>query len=323
MDKQIMRTFYFLLGNTLVSNIVNSTIWFAITFYTYLQTQSVLATSIISGIYLITVSVTGFWFGSIVDANKKKNVMIASNLASLTFYLICFALYQSVDQNQFKDIGNPTLWVFVLLTMAGVLSGNLRSIALPTLVTIMIPEERRDKANGLVGTVSGVAFMIVSIFSGFLVAHSGMYLALLLGIILTVLVIAHLLTIQIPEKEIVHTEETKIKGRIDIRGTISAIKSVPGLLSLILFATFNNFLGGVFMALLDAYGLTLVKVEVWGLIFGFLSTAFIFGGMFVATRGLGKNPLKAMFTANIIIWIVSSIFTIQPWIVLLVVGMFI
>lgn len=41
---------------------------------------------------------------------------------------------------------------------------------------------------------------------------------------------------------------------------------MPGLVALIIFATINNALGGVYMALMDPYGLTLVSVEVWGLL---------------------------------------------------------
>ena len=37
---------------------------------------------------------------------------------------------------------------------------------------------------------------------------------------------------------------------------------------LILLAAFNNLLAGVFMALMDAYGLELVSVETWGFLFG-------------------------------------------------------
>ena len=44
------------------------------------------------------------------------------------------------------------------------------------------------------------------------------------------------------------------------------IAGVPGLFALILFASFNNFLGGVFMALMDAYGLSLMAVQAWGLL---------------------------------------------------------
>ncbi len=40
-----------------------------------------------------------------------------------------------------------TLWVFIVLALFGAIAGNLRGIALSTLVTILIPEEERDKAN--------------------------------------------------------------------------------------------------------------------------------------------------------------------------------
>jgi DHA3 family multidrug efflux protein-like MFS transporter len=101
------------------------------------------------------------------------------------------------------------------------------------------------------------------------------------------------------------------------------VAAIPGLLALIFFTTFNNFLGGVFMGMLDAYGLSLVSVQVWGFLFAILSCGFIVGGLFIAKFGLGKNPLFALFAANICIWIVCCVFTIQPSIVLLTVGMFI
>ena len=38
-----------LLGNVLVVSVINFTVWFAITFYVYLQTRSVFATGLIAG----------------------------------------------------------------------------------------------------------------------------------------------------------------------------------------------------------------------------------------------------------------------------------
>jgi DHA3 family multidrug efflux protein-like MFS transporter len=104
---------------------------------------------------------------------------------------------------------------------------------------------------------------------------------------------------------------------------MSAISKVPGLFALILFTTFNNFMGGVFMSLMDAYGLSMVSVQVWGFLFGVLGLGFIVGGIVISKWGLGKNPLRSMFIANIIIWAISSVFTIQASIILLAVGMFI
>ena len=58
------------------------------------------------------------------------------------------------------------------------------------------------------------------------------------------------------------------------------------LLWLILFTTFNNLVGGIYMALLDPYGLSLVSVEVWGLLCGVLGVGFLAGGAIIGKFGL-------------------------------------
>ncbi len=316
-----MKTFYHILGNTLLANVTNMTVWFALIFFIYLETQSVTATSVVSGIYLVATATSGIWFGSLVDHHKKKNVMLLSGFVSLIIYALGFVVYINLPAETWKNATSPALWTFVPLLLLGVIAGNLRGIAMPTLVTILIPDESRDKANGLVGTTTGIIFLITSAISGFLVAHSGMYLVLILAVVVMALSIAHLFTMQIPEKEIVHLDGKP--GKVDLRGTFAVVVAIPGMIALIFFTTFNNFLGGVFMGLMDAYGLSLVSVEVWGVLWAILSCGFIVGGLLIAKWGLGKNPLFAMFAANIVIWIISSVFTIQPSIVLLCIGMFI
>ncbi len=316
-----MKSFPQILINTLLANVTNMTVWFALIFFIFLETQSVTATSIVSGIYLVAVAVSGIWFGSLVDHNKKKNVLILSGLISLSIYGAGYVLYSNMPPETWKNASSPVLWIFVPLLLTGVIVGNLRSIAMPTLVTILIPEDSRDKANGLVGTTTGIIFLITSAISGLLVGHSGMYLVLLLAIGVMALSVVHIFFMEIPEKDIVHLEGQP--PRVDLRGTYTLVAAIPGLIPLIIFTTFNNFLGGVFMGLMDAYGLSLVSVQLWGILWAFLSCGFIVGGLFIAKFGLGKNPLFAMFVTNIIIWVISSVFTIQPSIVLLCIGMFI
>ena len=82
--------------------------------------------------------------------------------------------------------------------------------------------------------------------------------------------------------------EYDLPKKVDIKGTIKVIGLIPGLGALIAFNLINNLLGGVYMALMDAYGLSLVTVEMWGLLWGVLSTAFIIGGILIAKFGLGK-----------------------------------
>ncbi len=314
------RTFHALLANTLIASVTNAFVWFTLTFWVFLETKSVLATSYIAGIFAVLSMVSALFFGTIVDHNRKKTAMLYSSIASLLFYVIGAILYFSQPENLFTHAGSPMLWFVVLPLMIGSVAGNLRMIALTTSVTLLFSEDR-DKANGMVGAVTGISFALTSILSGITMGYFGMDVALVATLIATALSLLHLFTISLPEPEIIHTEEAPKK--MDLSGTIAIVSSVSGLFMLIFFTTFNNFLGGVFMALLDAYGLSLVSVTVWGTLLSFLSIGFIAGGSFIAKFGLGQNPLKRMLIVNVITWTTCIFFTIQPSIILLCVGMLI
>ena len=269
------RTFVHLLVNTLLVSVINFTVWFAITFWVFLETKSVLATGMVAGIFLVTTAVSGIWFGSLVDHYRKKTVMQVSAVVSAIFYAIAFTLYQLTAEQTFTNPASVLLWVFIVLAMFGVITGNIRSIALQTLVTILIPEDRRDKANGLVGTTLGVSFLVTSVISGLLVAAGGMFYVLLLGMTVLGVSVAHLAFIRVQDRaERAATDDSETAdqqatgNKVDLRGTLRVVRGVPGLLALIGFSCFNNFLGGVFMALMDAYGLSLMSVQAWGLLWG-------------------------------------------------------
>jgi len=316
-----MPPFHHLLANNLVANIVNFTVWFALTFWIFLETRSVFATGMIAGIFLVLTASLAIWFGSLVDHHRKRNVMIASSIASLALYGIALGALMLVPSIRTADTAEPALWLFVLLTMLGAIAGNLRSIALPTIVTLLVPEDRRDKANGLVGMVTGVGFLTTSAISGFLVAWGGMVATLGFAMIFSLAAAAHLLFVPVDEpRPATDTEEPR---RVDLAGTIRLVAGISGLFALIFFSAFNNLLGGVFMALMDAYGLSLMPVEQWGLLWAFVSCAFILSGALIARTGLGANPVRTLLLVNFIVWSVAAVFTIQSSIPLLAIGCFI
>ncbi len=327
------RIFASVLVNALLVSVVNYTLWFAVTFWVYLETRSVFATGLIAGVFLVATASTGIWFGSIVDHHPKQRVLQASAATSLAIYLLCLGFYLLTPAEVFRDPASPRLWVFVVLLMLGVITGNLRTIALPTLVTLLVPEGLRDRANGLVGTTSGVSFLVTSVISGLLVAAGGMRYALLLAVVVLAGALVHLARVRIPERRVSATAAADSgpagdaagaaapEDGIDVRGTLRLIRGVPGLVALIAFSCFNNFLGGTFMALMDAYGLSLVSVEVWGLLWGALSAAMILGGLAVARFGLGTDPVRTLLLVNVVLWLGTAVFPLRSSIVLLAVGM--
>jgi MFS transporter, DHA3 family, multidrug efflux protein len=307
-----MKRFYQVLLNTLIANVTTSYLWFALTFWVYLETRSVLATAIIGGSYMLLVAVLGLVFGTIVDHNRKKHVMVASSVVTLATYALAGLLYLRFPESALVDWSGTVFWMFAGIILIGGVVENMRNIALSTTVTLLVPKEGRDKANGMVGAVQGVAFMVTSVFSGLSIGLLGMGWTLGIAVALTGVALVHLLFVSIPEEKILHDPELAGK-KMDIKGSIAAIRAVPGLGALIFFSTFNNLVGGVFMALMDPYGLTLFSVEWWGIVLGVSSTGFIIGGLIISKYGLGKNPLRTLLLVNVAIGILGMTFTLREW----------
>ena len=316
-----MRTFHLLVANTLVASVTNNFLWFALTFWVYLETRSVLATAIVGGGYMLMLAISGMFFGTFVDRHRRRTSMLLSSVVSLSAFALAGLVFVFAPGSALRELGHPAFWAFIALVLGGAIAGNLRSVALSTTVTLLVPEDGRDRANGLVGTANGVAFALTSVFSGLAVGQLGMGACVLIAVVVTALAAVHLTTIRIEEEA--PTPADDAPRVIDIAGAIRAVGLVPGLLALLLFSTFNNFLGGVFMSLMDPYGLTLMSVEAWGFLIGFTSLGFIIGGIVVARRGLGVNPVRTLLLANVVMWSVTIIFPIRSEILPLAIGFFV
>src|SRR5690606_29303452 len=193
-----MRTFRQVLVNTRVANVTTSYLWFALTFWVYLETRSVLATGVIGGAYMLLVALFSMAFGTIVDRHRKHRVMVFAGAVTLVAFGIAGALYLVYPEDQLVDIGGPAFWFFTTIILIGAVVENMRNIALSTTVTLLVPVERHANANGLVGTVQGLAFTVTSVFSGLSIGLLGMGWTLAISIALTVGALVHLLFLRIP-----------------------------------------------------------------------------------------------------------------------------
>ncbi|WP_136036288.1 MFS transporter [Microbacterium sp. K35] len=309
------------LVNTLIANVTTSFLWFALTFWVYIETRSVLATGIIGGAYMLFVAFFAMFFGTIVDRHRKHRVMLLSSVISAVAFLIAGVLYVWQPEAALLDLGGPWFWLFSGIILFGGVIEQLRNIALSTTVTLLVPEEKRANANGLVGTVQGIAFLVTSVFSGLSIGFLGMGWTLGIAIVAMALTFAHLLFIPIPESE--PEVDPEAKSAVDFRGSVQAIRQAPGLFALIVFSTFNNLIGGVYMALMDPYGLTLFDAQMWGFALAFSSTGFLIGGGLVAKFGLGKKPVRTMLLVVIAMGLLGAIFMLREWWPLYVLGMWV
>lgn len=314
------KLFFHLLGNTLLCSVANNFIWFALVFWAYLETKSIMVTSFIWWLYLFVVLISGIFFGAFVDHHKKKFVMLTSTSWALFFFLLSWFLYYIFPLDEFTHSWSVVLWWLIIFIMFWVIIWNIRMIAMSTMMTILFDDKSRDKANWVLWIANGLAFWIVSVFSWLTIWFLGMWWAIAITIISSILWIIHLLFLTFPQEDFSHHHiEWK---KIDIKWTIKIISWIGWLFGLIFFSMFNNFLGWVFMSLMDPYWLSLVSVQVWWFIWWALSFAFIVWWLLISKWGLGKNPIKTLLLANVSMWIVCIFFTSISSIILTMIWLF-
>ncbi|MGJ6979139.1 MFS transporter [Aestuariimicrobium soli] len=322
-----MRTFTQILVNTAVAGVTTSYLWFSLTFWIYLETRNVIATGVVGGAYMLLMASTSISFGTVVDRHLKVRVMRFSALVTLACFGAGLVVFLLVPEDSITALGQPWFWLFAVIILVGAVIENLRNIALSTTVSILVEPDRRANANGAVGTVQGVAFMVTSVLSGLSIGYLGMRWTLVIAVLLVAAALAHLFTLSIPEEARPSATSSTPGGTasgmeraFDLRGSMAAVRLVPGLFALILFSTMNNLIGGVYMALMDPYGLEMFSVQAWGLVFAVTATGFIIGGGLVARFGLGRNPMRTLLLAVMAMGLLGAMFTVREWAWLYIAG---
>ncbi|SEJ55053.1 MFS transporter, DHA3 family, multidrug efflux protein [Arthrobacter sp. yr096] len=318
---QRSRTFAGILVNTALANITTSYLWFALTFWVYLETRNVIATGVIGGAYMLLIALSSISFGTFVDRYRKLAVMRFAACFTLVMFILSGVMFLLTPEDALLDLTQPWFWIFTMIILIGAVVENMRNIALSTTVTILIEPDKRANANGLVGMVQGLMFIVTSVLSGLSVGLLGMGWTVVVALVLTALAFAHLLTLRLPEE--VRAAASDAQGGFDLRGSWAAVMAISGLFALILFSTFNNFIGGVYMALMDPYGLEMFSVEIWGTVFAVGATGFILGGALIGKFGLGSNPLRTMLIAVGFMGLIGAVFTLREWAWLYIVGIWI
>ncbi len=197
---QRSRTFTGILVNTALANITTSYLWFALTFWVYLETRNVIATGVIGGAYMLLIALSSISFGTFVDRYRKLAVMRFAAAFTMVMFVLSGVMFLLTPEQALLDLTQPWFWIFTMIILIGAVVENMRNIALSTTVTILIEPDRRANANGLVGMVQGLMFIVTSVLSGLSVGLLGMGWTVVVALVLTALAFGHLLMLRLPRK---------------------------------------------------------------------------------------------------------------------------
>src|ERR1041384_3062467 len=91
------RAFRALLVNTLVGGVTGSFGWFALIFWAYLETRSVIATAVIGAAYSLAMAFLGPAFGTFVDRNLKHTALLVAAATSTVCFGLATVLFVLID----------------------------------------------------------------------------------------------------------------------------------------------------------------------------------------------------------------------------------
>jgi MFS family permease len=95
-EKTTMKQFVRVLLNISVANTSTYLLWSAFSFWIYLETRSVLVLSVLSGTYILLVTLSSMFFGTIVDKHKKKRVIAGASVVTMALLLMASAIFFSL-----------------------------------------------------------------------------------------------------------------------------------------------------------------------------------------------------------------------------------
>ena len=101
---QGQRSFLHILANTAVANLTTSYLWFALTFWVYLETENVMATGIIGGAFMLLIAGFSMIFGTIVDNHRKKSVFVFSALITAVAFALAGLIYHWLPTEDRKSV---------------------------------------------------------------------------------------------------------------------------------------------------------------------------------------------------------------------------
>lgn len=234
---------YFLLGQQF-SMLGSQIVGFVITWWITIETGSAIYLSISVFLMFIPQIVVTPFSGVIADRWNKKSIIIISDSMQAMATLLLFAFFLLDFQNIWFVLGMNTF------------RSALFAFQYPTvqsLIPTMVPKDQLSRINGINFLSSGIIFGVGPIIAATLLSFFPVASILLLDAGTFLIALIPLLLIKIPSLHTNSEEVVKTSMFKDFKAGLLAIKMIPGLFAMIVFAMIFNFISRPWNVLLPYF----------------------------------------------------------------------
>ena len=303
-----MRTFYVLLATQVLSLVGSRISGLAVGIWVYTQTGNATPLTLVAFFAAIPMVLATTFSGVMADRwDRRKVIMLADAGQALGTVLLLVSFLS----------GSFQLWHLYTVAVIQAVFGVFQSPAFQASVTLLVPEEKRDRANAIQQMASPSAGLIAPAVAGVIYAMVGVEGAIAVDLFTFAVAIAVISFVRIPRPP-VSEEGLAMAGTVwkEALGGLRYLWSKGTLLFLVLFIACVNFLVGGAMVLATPYilartgseevlGILLSVMNAGGIVGALIMSVWggtrprihtvmpglLIGGIFLATLGLGRHPL--------------------------------
>jgi MFS transporter, DHA3 family, macrolide efflux protein len=286
-------TFYIIILTQTFSMIGSRISGLAIGFYIFNQTGEATPLALVSFFAVLPMVLASGVSGVMADRWDRRYVMILSDAGQAVGTVLLMVSFLS---------GDFQLWHLYVVTFLNSIFGVFQGPAFQASVTMLIPDNQRDRANAIQQLTGPMAGIIAPAVAGVVYAAVGVTGAIAIDLFTFLTAIAVIVAVRIPKP--VETAEGKaLKGSVwkEALGGLQYLVQRRTLFFLMLFISLVNFLFAGAMALSTPYILSRTGSEsTLGLLLGIMNVGALLGGIAIGVWGGTRPRMHTMMPAMMI-----------------------
>ncbi len=273
MIKQSINTFYVVAATQTLSMLGSSMSSFALSIWIFTETGNTTPLMIVGVMMMLPHMFLGSVGGVIADRlNRKMLIVFSDAMQAIPTLLLMLAFFT----------GNFALWMLYIAAFIQGLFAMIQNPAIYASVTMLVPDEQRDKANAILEILAPAAGLAAPVLGGLLYAIIGVSGILAIDVVSFLIAVGVIAMVHIPQPE-QSTESKASKGNIwqEMRGGFDFLWQRKPLLLLSVYFLLVNFLTTGIWRLMTPYALARLDYneELVGIVAACASFGLVTGGL--------------------------------------------
>jgi DHA3 family macrolide efflux protein-like MFS transporter len=285
-EKKTFKQYLFLFSGQQVSLLGSSIVSFAIVWWITITTQSEMMLGIASLIALGPYVLAAPFSGLLADKFNRKTLLIIFDTAQAVLTVVLSILFMTNHAS--------LAVVFVILGLRGTAQAFHTPVSMSILPS-MVPQKHLSRMNGLSYLFGGLINIVGPAIGAALFAIPGINIGMILwaDVITYAIALIPLLVITIPSVNNKEEKEENVPFIVQMTEGFTALKSIKGMVALLVGAMFVNFFMSPLNGLLPMF---VNKVHGgteanYALVVGLLQAALVLGGLIMAIFKGVKKPV--------------------------------